>query len=71
MQRIALLRASRRDDRGNIGVLMLLFRDLGVFTAPVAAEALLMLQAGLLLRRLTVDDPDEFMRLECLVRLPQ
>ena len=29
-----------------------------------------MLQAGLLLRRLTVDDPDEFMRLECLVRLP-
>lgn len=49
---------------------MLLFRDLGVFTAPVAAETLLMLQAGLLLRRLTVDDPDEFMWLECLVRLP-
>ena len=70
VQRVALLRARRRDDRGNIGVLMLLFRDLGVFTAPVAAEALLMLQAGLLLRRLTVDDPDEFMRLECLVRLP-
>ena len=70
VQRVALLRASRRDDRGNIGVLMLLFRDLGVFTAPVAAEALLMLQAGLLLRRLTVDDPDEFMWLECLVRLP-
>lgn len=70
MQRVALLRASRRDDRGRIGVLMLLFRDLGVFTAPVAAEALLMLQAGLLLRRLTVDDPDEFMWLECLVRLP-
>lgn len=70
VQRVALLRARRRDDRGNIGVLMLLFRDLGVFTAPVAAETLLMLQAGLLLRRLTVDDPDEFMWLECLVRLP-